>query len=74
LKVDGVSYCQTSAIITFVRKLAGLPNLSDIEELKSNMVMETVEEMVLHMTMPGYMAMKNTPSIGLGLISSTFTF
>jgi len=44
--VDGIQYCQTAAIIRYVSKLAKLPKLTEIEELKSDMVIETIIDAV----------------------------
>ena len=44
LKIDGVMYCQTQAINAYCGKLAKLPALSDIEELKNHMMNETTNE------------------------------
>jgi len=44
LKIDGVMYCQTQAINAYCGKLAKLPALSDIEELKNHMMNETCNE------------------------------
>ena len=44
LIVDGVMYCQTAAIVTYVAKLAGLSKLTDLEELTSSMIVESLSE------------------------------
>ena len=56
LKVDGVMYCQTSAIVEYVAKLAGLSKLSDIEELKSNMIIESIKDVFEAITKTAFAA------------------
>merc|ERR1712136_255026 len=56
LKVDGVMYCQTQAINAYCGKLAKLPALSDIEELKNHMVNETTNEVFEAMVKPSFAA------------------
>ena len=65
LKVDGVQYCQTDAIVGYAAKLSGLPKLSDIEELTSTMVMETTREIYEQLYWPAGMAMRAIPESGL---------
>merc|ERR1712061_809439 len=47
LKIDGVMYCQTQAINAYCGKLAKLPALSDIEELKNHMMNELATKCLL---------------------------
>ena len=68
LIVDGVQYCQTAAILEYCAKLAKLAELSDIEELRANMVIETVNELVKQTSMPAKMAMNAVPASGLVLV------
>ena len=65
LKVDGVMYCQTTAIVQYAATLAGLPKLTDIEELKSFMVCETIAEVVDQTTKPAFMAMMAVSETGI---------
>ena len=44
LIVDGVMYCQTAAIVAYVAKLAGLSKLTDLEQLTSSMIVESIGE------------------------------
>merc|ERR1711957_324946 len=72
LKVDGVMYCQTNAIVAYAASLAGLSKLSDIEELKSNMVCVTITEMVDQTSKPAFMAMMAVPEAEKEKRSETF--
>ena len=56
LKVDGQMYCQTQAINAYCGKLAKLPALSDIEELKNHMMNETTNEVFAAMIKPAFAA------------------
>jgi len=56
LKVDGQMYCQTQAINAYCGKLAKLPALSDIEELKNHMINETTNEVFAAMIKPAFAA------------------
>ena len=56
LKIDGVMYCQTQAINAYCGKLAKLPALSDIEELKNHMINETTNEVFEAMVKPSFAA------------------
>ena len=56
LKIDGVMYCQTQAINAYCGKLAKLPALSDIEELKNHMMNETTNEVFEGMVKPAFAA------------------
>ena len=56
LKVDGVMYCQTQAINAYCGKLAKLPALTDIEELKNHMMNETCNEVFAAMIKPAFAA------------------
>ena len=49
-------YCQTQAINAYCGKLAKLPALSDIEELKNHMVNETTNEVFEAMVKPSFAA------------------
>ena len=64
LKVDGIMYCQTRAIVDYVAKLSGLPKLSSADELKSEMVMETVNEVFETTIVGAFMAMQVIPESG----------
>jgi len=61
LKVDGAQYCQTAAIVNYAAKLAKLPKLSDMEQLRNKMVCEVLQEAGDQMAMPAMMAMKAIP-------------
>ena len=56
LKIDGAMYCQTQAINAYCGKLAKLPALSDIEELKNHMMNETTNEVFEAMIKPSFAA------------------
>jgi len=56
LKIDGAMYCQTQAINAYCGKLAKLPALSDIEELKNHMMNETCNEVFAAMIKPAFAA------------------
>ena len=56
LKIDGAMYCQTQAINAYCGKLAKLPALSDIEELKNHMMNETLNEVFAAMIKPAFAA------------------
>ena len=45
LKVDGEMYCQTQAINAYLAKISNFPELSDLEALKCQMIIETTNEM-----------------------------
>ena len=60
LKVDGVVYCQTAAIIEFAAEKASLPKLTGIEALSANMVIETVREVMEAMNKTAFTAMSAT--------------
>ena len=49
-------YCQTQAINAYCGKLAKLPALSDIEELKNHMMNETTNEVFAAMIKPAFAA------------------
>ena len=49
-------YCQTQAINAYCGKLAKLPALSDIEELKNHMMNETCNEAFEGMVNPAFAA------------------
>ena len=44
LKIDGEVFCQSNALTGYAAKLAGLPELTAVEELRSCMVIETINE------------------------------
>lgn len=56
LKVDGVSFCQTKAILAFCQKQTNFRKLKGTESLKADMVYESVEEAWMKMLKPGYLA------------------
>jgi len=56
LKVDGVMYCQTQAINAYCGKLAKLPALNDIEELRNHMLNETCNEVFAALIKPSFAA------------------
>ena len=56
LKVDGQMYCQTQAVNAYCGKLAKLPALTDIEELKNHMMNETCNEVFAAMIKPAFAA------------------
>ena len=56
LKVDGVMYCQTQAINAYCGKLAKLPSLNDIEELRNHMLNETCNEVFAALIKPSFAA------------------
>ena len=56
LKIDDVMYCQTQAINAYCGKLAKLPELSDIEELKNHMMNESTNEVFAAMIKPAFAA------------------
>ena len=60
LKVDGVVYCQTAAIVEFASRKACLPKLTDTEALAANMVIETVREVMDAINKTAYSAMAAT--------------
>ena len=59
LKVDGVVYAQSQAIVTYAAKVSGLPKLTPIEELRSDMIIETIKEIIDDVVKPAGMAMGN---------------
>ena len=59
--MDGAQYCQTAAIVNYAAKLAKLPKLSDMEQLRNKMVCEVLQEAGDQMAMPAMMAMKAVP-------------
>ncbi|CAG5091362.1 Oidioi.mRNA.OKI2018_I69.PAR.g13004.t1.cds [Oikopleura dioica] len=56
LKVDGVSFSQTKAIIAFCLKQTTFKKLKGVESLKADMVYESIEEAWMKMLKPGYVA------------------
>ena len=58
LKVDGVPFCQTAAIVNYASKISNLPKLSEMEQMRNRMVCETVQEVSEGLAMPAMMAMK----------------
>ena len=56
LKIDGAMYCQTQAVNAYCGKLAKLPALTDIEELKNHMMNETCNEVFAAMIKPAFAA------------------
>ena len=62
--MDGVQYCQSSAIVQYAASKAELPELSDDEELISDMVIETINEMVMWANIPARMARDAVPESG----------
>ena len=58
--MDGNVFCQENAISRFAAKLSGLPKLTKIEELKVDMVIETVREVIENATRPAGAAMAAT--------------
>jgi len=63
LKVDGMMYCQTQAINAYCGKLAKLPALSDIEELKNHMVNETTNEVFAAIIKPAFAAIGGVANV-----------
>ena len=66
LKVDGMMYCQTQAINAYCGKLAKLPALSDIEELKNHMVNETTNEVFAAIIKPAFAAIGGVANVAAG--------
>ena len=66
LKIDGVMYCQTQAINAYCGKLAKLPPLSDIEELKNHMVNETTNEVFAAIIEPAFAAIGGVAKVAAG--------
>jgi len=58
IKVDGVMYSQTQAINAYCGKLAKLPVLNDIEELKNHMMNETANEVFGATIKPAFAAIE----------------
>jgi len=56
LKVDGVTFCQTKAILAFCQKQTTFKKLKGVESLKADMVYESIEEAWMKMLKPGYVA------------------
>ena len=66
LKIDGVMYCQTQAINAYCGKLAKLPALNDIEELKNHMINETTCEVFAAMIKPAFAAIGGVANVAVG--------
>ena len=56
-------YCQTQAINAYCGKLAKLPALSDIEELKNHMVNETTNEVFAAIIKPAFAAIGGVANV-----------
>jgi glutathione S-transferase len=54
LKFDGVIYAQTQAINNYCAKLANFPKLTDKEELRNHMVIETCAEVFNAIVKPAF--------------------
>merc|ERR1712002_1355076 len=63
LKVDGMMYCQTQAVNAYCGKLAKLPALSDIEDLKNHMVNETTNEVFAAIIKPAFAAIGGVANV-----------
>lgn len=66
LKIDEMMYCQTQAINAYCGKLANLPALSDIEELKNHMVNETTCEVFAAMIKSAFAAIGGVANVAVG--------
>ena len=47
IKIDGVAYAQTSPMLIYFSKQGKMDKLTELEELKSGMMLETVTEVFL---------------------------
>ena len=69
--IDGVQYCQTSPIVNYLSKIGSMDKLNELEELRSNMVLETATEAFRATVMPAFNGVMNlgpnpTPKPDLG--------
>jgi len=46
-KIDGVEYCQAAALVKYFSQIGSMAKLSSMEELKSNMVHQTVTDVFI---------------------------
>ena len=57
IKVDGEQFCQASAIVKYFSMIGSMAKLSPLEELRSNMVHQTVvDSFVDGVAKPAYIA------------------
>merc|ERR1712088_1012586 len=54
IKIDGVAYAQTSPMLIYFSKQGKMDKLTELEELKSGMMLETVTEVFLGMVKPAF--------------------
>jgi glutathione S-transferase len=56
LKVDGETYVQSVAIMRYAAARAGLPALNPVQELRSNMLVDTLNEVFKKTVLPAFAA------------------
>merc|ERR1712130_103632 len=59
IMIGGVQYCQTSPIVNYLSKIGSMDKLNELEELRSNMVLETATEGFLATVMPAFNGVMN---------------
>ena len=68
LKIDGETYAQSVAIMRFAAAQAGLPALNPVQELRSNMLVDTMTEIFDKTVGPAFAAANSGPAEGKLLI------
>ena len=70
LKVDGETFVQSVAIMRFAAAQAGLPALDPVQELRSNMLVDTMTEIFDKTVGPAFAAANAGHAEGKSIISS----
>ena len=64
MKIDGVTYCQIQAINRYLTRLSDFPELSSSEEMTSQMVIETTNDMFDEIVKPAFKAAREMEDAG----------
>ena len=64
-KIDGVTYSQSTALANYFSKVGSMAKLSPLEELRSNMMLQTVTDVFVDgIAIPAFRAMNAKTDLG----------